>query len=71
MLIYNQGVLIIDEIINLIVNNGVSVGVVVYFLYRDNKFLANLQSTLTALENTTNSINKLLIEIRGDKDDNK
>lgn len=62
--------MIIDEIINLIVNNGVSVGVVVYFLYRDNKFLANLQSTLTALENTTNSINKLLIEIRGDKDKN-
>lgn len=53
-----------QDIVNIILNSGVSVGVLVYFLYRDYKFMSSLQSTLTTLENTTESINKLLESIK-------
>lgn len=53
-----------QDVVNLIVNSGVAVGVIVYFLYRDYKFMASLHSTLTTLENTTESINKLLESIK-------
>lgn len=49
-----------QDILDIIINSSVSVGVIVYFLYRDYKFMTSLQTTLTTLENTTDSINKLL-----------
>lgn len=39
-----------ENIINLIVNNGVAVAVVGYFLYTNYKFNEKLVSTLTAIE---------------------
>lgn len=37
------------EIINLLVNNGVAVVIVAYFIYKDNKFNNTLVETLTQI----------------------
>lgn len=50
----------IEQIISVITNNGVSIGLLLYFVYRDNKFMNTLNTTLTTLRNTTDSIKKML-----------
>ena len=50
----------IEQIISVITNNGVSIGLLLYFVYRDNKFMNTLNTTLTTLKNTTESIKKML-----------
>ena len=50
----------IEQIISVITNNGVSIGLLLYFVYRDNKFMNTLNTTLTTLRNTTESIKKML-----------
>lgn len=39
-----------DEIINLIVNNGVGVACLVYFMIRDYKFVEKINNTLAVVE---------------------
>lgn len=38
-----------DEFVNIIVNNGVAIAVVGYYMFRDYKFMTTLQVTLTTL----------------------
>ena len=45
-----------EEIANIILNTGVSVVVIAYFIYRDYKFMGTLQSTLQALIDTVDSL---------------
>ncbi len=45
-----------DEIVNLLVNNGVAVAVVLYFMYRDFKFQETLQRTLQTLVDTVDAL---------------
>lgn len=40
------------DIVNLIINNGVAVGIVVYFLYKDFKWNDELLKTLTTIQVT-------------------
>lgn len=40
----------LDEIINLIVNNGTAVALLIYFIYKDNKFTENITKALTSIE---------------------
>lgn len=47
-----------ETIVNLIVNNGVAVVVVGYFLYKDNKFNNKLVETLTEIVVTLKDITK-------------
>lgn len=47
-----------NDIVNLIVNNGVAVGVVAYFLYKDHKWNEELVKSLTAIEVTLQSLVK-------------
>ena len=54
-----------DEIVSLLVNNGVAVGLLSYFVYRDNKFMNTLSSSLTSLQMSIDSLKKLL---ESDKD---
>lgn len=49
-----------DEIVSLLVNNGVAVGLLAYFVYRDNKFMNTLSSSLTSLQMSIDSLKKLL-----------
>lgn len=51
-----------DDIINLIVSNGIGVACIVYFMFRDYKFMATLQDTLSTLKDTTNLIKDFLLE---------
>lgn len=50
----------IEPLTNLIVNNGVAVTVVIYFLIRDWKFHDNLQVTLTTLIETVDTLKELV-----------
>lgn len=62
----------IESIISAIINNGVAVGLLAYFVYRDNKFMSNLDVTLKTLQTSVDSVRALLekeVEKR-DKDDN-
>lgn len=45
-----------EELANIILNTGVSVVVIAYFIYRDYKFMGTLQSTLQALIDTVDSL---------------
>ena len=54
------------ELADLIVNNGVAVVVVVFFMYRDLKFMTTLQTTLTTLVNTIEEL-KDAIKTKEDK----
>ena len=40
----------LDEIMNLIVNNGTAVALLVYFIYKDNKFTENITKALSSIE---------------------
>lgn len=53
-----------DEIVNLFVNNGVAVAVVIYFLMRDWKFNDELHKTLTTLIDTVDAL-KDVVEAHG------
>lgn len=53
-----------DNIIDLIVSNGIGVACIVYFMFRDYKFMSTLQQTLTTLEDTTNLIKDYFITMK-------
>lgn len=41
-----------NEIVNLALNSGVAIVVIAFFMYRDLKFMSQLQTTLTTLVDT-------------------
>ena len=49
-----------NDIINLIVNNGVAVVVVGYFIYRDCKYQSELIKTMTQIQDNLNTISEKL-----------
>ena len=49
-----------DQIVQMLVNNGTAVAVIAYFMYRDYKFMGTLQSTLTTLVDTVNVLKDTL-----------
>ena len=51
----------VEQITTLISNLGVTVAVLIYFMYRDNKFMTELQKTLTTMDDSLNTINQLLL----------
>lgn len=52
-----------EDIVNLILNSSVSIVVIVFFMYRDIKFLNQLQTTLTALVDTVNTLKDIVNNI--------
>lgn len=40
----------LDDIVNLIVDNGTAVALLIYFIYKDNKFTENITRALTSIE---------------------
>lgn len=50
-----------EQIVQLVSNVGVTVVVVAYFMYRDNKFMNELQKTLTTMNDSLTTINQLLL----------
>lgn len=49
-----------QEIATLLLNNGIAVVIIAYFIYRDNKFMATLQNTLTTLVDTVKALEDLI-----------
>ena len=45
-----------EKIINIIINNGVTVGVLVYFIYRDNKYITQLTQAIQKLQDTLDTL---------------
>lgn len=56
-----------EDIINLIVSNGIGVACIVYFMFRDYKFQDNISKTLTTLQETTDLIKDFLLKEDGKK----
>lgn len=57
-----------DEIVNLIVNNGTAIALLIYFIYKDNKFSENITKALTSIEESLKII-KESIDNNTDKED--
>ena len=51
-----------EQIVQLASNVGVTVIVIAYFMYRDNKFMNELQKMLTTMNDSLTTINQLLIK---------
>lgn len=51
-----------EQIAQLASNVGVTVVVIAYFMYRDNKFMSELQKTLTTMNDSLTTINQLLLQ---------
>lgn len=59
---YNKNiteVLQMSDLIKLAVDNGLAVLTVAFFMYRDLKFMTTLQTTLTTLVDTVNSLKEI------------
>lgn len=54
-----------EEILTLIVNNGSAVALLIYFIYKDNKFTDNITKALTSIEESLEIIKVKIL------DDNK
>lgn len=50
----------IDSLTGLIVNNGVAVAVIAYFMYRDYRFMDELQRTLQSLVDTVDVLKSVI-----------
>lgn len=51
-----------DEIVNLMINNGTAIALLIYFIYKDNKFTETITKALTSIEESLeiikDSVNK-------------
>ena len=59
------------DIVNLLVNNGVAVVIVAYFLYKDNKFNNELVKSLTELVGAIKEMRDDIKEINANEESNK
>lgn len=53
----------IQELVNLILNSGTAIIVVAYFMFRDYKFMGQLQTTLTSLVETVGTLRDCVNEL--------
>lgn len=49
-----------SELTSLLVNNGTAIAVILYFMWRDYKFMDTLSNALSKLDATTTTLTKLL-----------
>ena len=47
-----------QDIINAIINNGAAVGLLIYFVFRDYKYINNLTTAVTTLQLTVDELRK-------------
>lgn len=57
----------INELVNLALNSGVAIVVIIFFMYRDIKFMSQLQTTLTALVDTVNALKDVVEDEKSKK----
>lgn len=56
-----------NDILTLIVNNGSAVALLVYFIYKDNKFTETITKSLTAIEESLDVIQATIGSKKGEK----
>ena len=52
----------VESIIELISNLGLSVGLLIYFIYKDNKFTENITKAITSIDESLNIIQTILLK---------
>lgn len=60
-----------DEIITLIINNGSAVALLIYFIYKDNKFTDNITKALTSIQDSLEIIKENTVKTSAAKKDVK
>lgn len=60
-----------DEIITLIINNGSAVALLIYFIYKDNKFTDNITKALTSIQDSLEIIKENALKTSTTKKDVK
>lgn len=58
-----------NEIINAIINNGAAVGLLIYFVFRDYKYISDLTIAVNTLQITVNELRNDIEMIRKVKED--
>lgn len=61
----------IKAIVDLVVNNGVAIAIVIYFCLRDWKFQETLVRTLTTITEQNETIKKIITRLNDEEDDGK
>lgn len=51
-----------DEILTLIVNNGSAIALLIYFIYKDNKFTDTITKALTSIEESLEIIKLKMLD---------
>lgn len=54
----------LEQLSNILLNSGVTVAVLVYFIWRDYKFMDTLKTTLVSLINTVDSLKDCISELK-------
>lgn len=49
-----------NEVVNMIINNGSAIGLLIYFIYKDNKFTETINKSLTNISNSLDIIQNIL-----------
>lgn len=57
-----------EQIIDLIVNNGTAIALLIYFIYKDNKFTEQLTKSLTAINDSLEIIKDEILGKEGEAD---
>lgn len=60
-----------DEILTLIINNGSAVALLIYFIYKDNKFTDNITKALTSIQDSLEIIKENTVKTSTAKKDVK
>lgn len=56
-----------QDIINAIINNGAAVGLLIYFVFRDYKYINNLTTAVTTLQLTVNELRSDIETLRKER----
>lgn len=57
----------IEKIVSLIVNNGSAVALLIYFIYKDNKFTQSINAALTSINDSLEIIRDIITQKGGVK----
>lgn len=57
----------LNDLVNIFVNNGVAIAVIVYFMFRDVKFMQKLTESVQELKDSVKEVTKLYEKRGGEK----
>lgn len=66
-----KGMMYMEQIINAIINNGAAVGLLIYFVFRDYKYISNLTVAVNTLQLTVDELRKDIETVRMERKTNE